>query len=162
MATYQFIFFRLPKCFKIKKTSYICKLLKTRYGKTSPFVYDLIFIDTGQWTYSLIKLFLFFKRANQEERIFLFCVTRESRRILCTKIVDLCLFFKKDVKQWKFCTSKGNIGTDNKRSITVIFIINLHGTSLPMQLICCGENVKRLNKFDFLEGSPTESIKIIK
>ena len=73
-----------------------------------------------------------------------------------------CLFFKKDVKQWKFCTSKGNIGTDNKRSITVIFIINLHGTSLPMQLICCGENVKRLNKFDFLEGSPTESIKIIK
>ena len=108
------------------------------------------------------KAFSVFKRANQEERIFLFCVTRESRRILCTKIVDLCLFFKKDVKQWKFCTSKGNIGTDNKRSITVIFIINLHGTSLPMQLICCGENVKRLNKFDFLEGSPTESIKIIK
>ena len=42
------------------------------YRKTSPSVYDLIFIDTVQWTYLLIELFVLFKRANQEERIFLF------------------------------------------------------------------------------------------
>ena len=62
----------LPKCFKIKKTSYICKLLKTLYRKTFPSVYDLTFIDTAQWTHSLIKLFVLLKRANQEERVFLF------------------------------------------------------------------------------------------
>ena len=92
----------------------------------------------------------------------MFCVTRESRRILCTKIVDLCLFFKKDVKQWKFCTSKGNIGTDDKRGITVTFIINLHGTILPMQPISGGKTVQSLNKFDFLESFPAESTKMIK
>ena len=65
-------FLVLPKCFKIKKTSYICKLLKTLYRKTFPSVYDLTFIDTAQWTHSLIKLFVLLKRANQEERVFLF------------------------------------------------------------------------------------------
>ena len=66
------IFLVLPKCFKIKKTSYICKLLKTLYRKTFPSVYDLTFIDIAQWTHSLMKLFVLLKRANQEERVFLF------------------------------------------------------------------------------------------
>ena len=33
-------------------------------SKDIPSVYDLIFIDTALWTYSLIELFLLFKRAN--------------------------------------------------------------------------------------------------
>ena len=82
--------------------------------------------------------------------------------ILCTKIVDLCLFLNKDVKQWKFSKSKGNIGTDDKRTITVTFIANLHGTILPMQLISGGKTVQSLNKFAFPEGVFGESIKIIK
>ena len=95
---------------------------------------------------------MLFKRANQEERIFLFSVSRESLCILCKKIVDLCLILNKDVKHWKFCKSKGNIGTDDKRSITVTFIITLHGTNLSMQLISGGKNVQSLTKFDIPEG----------
>ena len=82
--------------------------------------------------------------------------------ILCTKIVDLCLFLNKDVKQWKFSKSKGNIGTDDKRTITVTFIPNLHGPILPMKFISGGKTVQSLNKFAFPEGVPGESIKIIK
>ena len=82
--------------------------------------------------------------------------------ILCTKIVDLCLFLNKDVKQWKFSKSKGNIGTDDKRTITVTFIPNLHGTIPPMKFISGGKTVQSLNKFAFPEGVFVESIKIIK
>ena len=91
-----------------------------------------------------------------------FCVSRESRCILCTKIVDLCLFLNKDVKQWKFCKSKGNIETDDKESMTLTFITNLQGIILPMQLICSGKTVPSLTKFHFPAGFPAESIKIIK
>ena len=82
---------------------------------------------------------------------FCFCVSRESRCILSTKIVELCLFLNKDLKQWKFCTSKGNILIDDKRSTTVTFIINLHETILAMQRICGGKTGQSLTKFDFLE-----------
>ena len=82
--------------------------------------------------------------------------------ILCTKIVDLCLFLNKDVKQWKFSKSKGNIGTDDKRTITVTFIPNLHGTILPMKFISGGKTVQSLNKFAFPEGVPGKYTKIIK
>ena len=54
------------------------------------------------------------------------------------------------------------IETDNKKSMTVIFITNLQGTILPMQLICGGKTVPSLTKFHFPESFPAESIKIIK
>ena len=82
--------------------------------------------------------------------------------ILCTKIVDLCLLLNKGVKQWKFSKSNGHIETDDKRTIIVTFITNLHGTILPMQLISGEKTVQSLNKFAFPEGVPGESIKIIK
>ena len=102
------------------------------------------------------------KRANQEERIFLFLRLQRVLLYSAQRLLIFVYFFKKDVKQWKFCTSKGNIGTDDKRGITVTFIINLHGTILPMQLISGGKTVQSLNKFDFLEGFPAESTKMIK
>ena len=46
--------------------------------------------------------------------------------------------------------------------ITVIFIINLHGIILLLQLIYGGQNVQSLTKFDFTEVFRVESIKIIK
>ena len=92
-----------------------------------------------------------------------FFASPESLVVYCAqRLLIFVYFFKKDVKQWKFCTSKGNIGTDDKRGITVTFIINLHGTILPMQLISGGKTVQSLNKFDFLEGFPAESTKMIK
>ena len=81
---------------------------------------------------------------------------------MCTKILDLCLFLDKDVKQWKFCKSKRNIETDDKKSMTVTFITNVQGTILPKQLIRGGKIVPSLTKFHFPEGFPAESIKIIK
>ena len=142
----------LPKCFKIKKTSYICKLLKTLYRKTFPSVYDFTFIDTAQWTHSLIKLLCCWNVQIRRRESFCSYVSWEPRCILCTKIVELCLFLNKDVKQWKFCTSKENIVIDDKRSITVTFIINLHETILAMQLICGGKTVQILTKLNFFEG----------
>ena len=61
-----------------------------------------------------------------------------------------------------FSKSKGNVGTDDKRTITVTFITNLHGTILPMKFISGGKTVQSLNKFAFPEGAFGESIKIIK
>ena len=66
------------------------------------------------------------------------------------------------VQQWTFCKSKRNIGKGDERSITVTFIINLHGTILPMQLICGEKTVQSLPTFDFPEGFPAVSVKIIK
>ena len=84
---------------------------------------------------------MLFKRANQEERIFLFL--RLQRVSLCAVHKDCWFVFSnKDVKQWNFSKSKGNIGTDDKRTIVVTFITNLHGTILPMQLISGGKTVQ--------------------
>ena len=55
-----------------------------------------------------------------------------------------------------------NIGTDDKKRINAPFLINLHGTILQIQLVSGGKTVQILTKFDFPEGFPAESIKIIK
>ena len=106
---------------------------------------------------------MLFKRVNQEERIFLVFASPESLVVYCAqRLLIFVYFLKKDVKQWNFCISKGNIGTDDKRGITVTFIINVHGKILSMQLISGGKTVQSLNKFDFLESFAAESTKIIK
>ena len=70
-----------------------------------------MFVDTSVDSFLNCILYVVKSCKSRRGNVFIFTSLETLVLYFAQMIVDVCLFSTKDVNQWKFCKSKGKIGT---------------------------------------------------